>query len=209
MGSNANSWNRGESRGFYPKCLTKPIILFIIVIVVLFIISLVLCSSCRVVEVKSPELITIQKEIIIEPETTIQKVEAIATPELKVVEPVVDIIETIKSEFLNNGIIDDSFILKDSIFFNKNSSFMTQKESSDLINTIKDKINSAKLIILTGHACDLGNATYNKSLIEKRINRVVEVVKKQNPNIEIITSNDGQTISTKREKERRVDIYFY
>lgn len=205
-------WESNECRGCYPKYLIKPLIFFVLIVIVLFIIAFALCSSCKPVEVKSPSISVLQKPDIIQSpsikEVELIQIEPIKQEEVKQ-EPKADNIILIKEMFLKDGSINNGFSLKDSVFFDKNSSFMTKKASKDFNNATRDEVNSAKLIIITGHACDLGNAEYNKLLIEKRINSIAKVLKSKNPNIEIITSNDGQTKSIRREKERRVDVYFY
>lgn len=209
--SNNSPWDSNECKGCYPKCLTKPFIFFALIVIILFIIAFAFCSSCKPVEVKSPDISALQKPQIIQ-SPSIKEVEPIIElkkEEPKQEEPKVDNIVLIKEAFLKDGSIDNGFSLKDSVFFDKNSSFMTKKGKQNFNNAIQDEVNSAKLAIITGHACDLGNAKYNKFLIEKRINRIAKVLKDKNPNIEIITSNDGQVKSAKREKERRVDVYLY
>lgn len=205
--NNNTSWNHAEYRGCYPKCLRKPFIFFVLIVIILFIIAFAFCSSSKPLDIKSSNIATLQKPQTIK-SPSIKETESSIEQNIKE-EPKADSIALIKEAFLKDGSIDSGFSLKDSIYFDKNSSSIAKKINKDFSNAIQDEVNAAKLVIITGHACDLGNVKYNKFLIEKRINSVLKIIKSRNPNIEIITSNDGQTKSIKREKERRVDIYFY
>lgn len=205
--SNYTDLDKNDCKGCYPKCLRKPFILFILLIIVLFIIAFVFCSSCRRVEVKSPDISALQKP-------NLPQAPMIKEPEPVKVEPTkeakVDNIELIKEAFLKDGTIDSSFSLKDSVFFDKNSSSISKNANKKFEKAIQDEVNSAKLVIVVGHACDLGSVAYNRDLIQKRINSVMNVISAKNPNIDIVAYNAGQIKNPlERTKDRRVDIYFY
>ena len=110
--------------------------------------------------------------------------------------------------------IDENYKLKESLFFDMDSSILRKTQQEDFTINLKENVREAKLAIIFGYGCDLGGEEYNLYLIDKRINRVVEMLKRQYPNMQILTSNEGKAKSVAddektREFERRVDIYFY
>ncbi|MDE6886499.1 MAG: OmpA family protein [Helicobacteraceae bacterium] len=203
-----------------PRCLKKPLLVSVLAIIILFIIAIIICSkaNCNTCNNKPQEqaIKTIQTEIeIIEQKEAQENMESQMDSKVKadVIEvQEADKIVVIRENFVNNGIVSEEFITKNSIFFDKSSSKITKK-AKDKLDSIKNKILDSKLIIITGHACDLGNAEYNNTLIQKRMNNVINFIKKNNPNVEILYSNNGQTKTIKakqeRKQERRVDIYLY
>ncbi len=188
----------------FPSCIKRPLITFIAIVVVLLIIAFSCCASgiCKPAvssnNIVSETLITPEPEIIID-----------------IVQP--DYLAIVRQDFIDNGNISNQFTTKASVFFDINKFTVTKAISSNFNNTIKDEIDNARLVIISGHACDLGNAEYNKKLIQKRINFVIDNIKSKNPAIEILFSNDGQSkapasgskIELQRKEERRVDVYFY
>lgn len=188
----------------FPKCLVKPLLAFILLIVILFILAFTTCfftcnksadSTCKKDCIKEEITIVAPEPEIVEPE-----------PEVIAPEPVENALEKIKNDF-NNGIIADGYTHKISVFFDRNSAFMTQDSSVEFEN-IKNQAADSKLVLINGFACDLGNAEYNKALIQKRIESVV-IGFGRDFGAEIYSSNDGQIAGDDKAQNRRVDIYFY
>lgn len=210
--------NIDKTSGFYPKCLTKPFVAFVVIVVVLFFVAVLLCrggvADCCKNSVESTAQTTpkvannLPKDI-----ETIRdnKIGAITTlgGQSKPKEPW----QIAQERFLEYNSIDENYKLKESLFFDKNSSFLGAKQQENFAINLQENATDAKLAIIFGYGCDLGSEEYNVYLIDKRINRVVEAIAKQYPNIKILSSNEGQYKADADEKtrefERRVDIYFY
>lgn len=196
-----------------PACIKRPLLVFIAIIILLFILAFVFCHSNKN-KVKEEVAITppiVQEEVIIE--------EITPEVEVEVVEEI-DELDAIKKDFINNGIISNKFTKNESIFFDKSHSVASKQELNKIDKDSKDSINNARLAIISGHACDLGNKKFNDALIQKRVDFIIKNIKEKNPSIEILFSNEGQAkappknINEKskekqRKEERRVDIYLY
>lgn len=196
-----------------PACIKRPLLIFIAIIILLLILAFAFCSANKS-KVKEEVAITppiVQEEIIIE--------EVTPEVEIEVVEEI-DELDAIKKDFIDNGIISNKFTKNESIFFDKSHSVASKQELNKLDKDSKDSINSARLAIISGHACDLGNKNFNDALIQKRVDFIIKNIKAKNPSIEILFSNEGQAkappknINEKskekqRKEERRVDIYLY
>lgn len=196
-----------------PACIKRPLLVFIAIIILLFILAFVFCHSNKN-KVKEEAAITppiVQEEVIIE--------EITPEVEVEVVEEI-DELDAIKKDFINNGIISNKFTKNESIFFDKSHSVASKQELNKIDKDSKDSINNARLAIISGHACDLGNKKFNDALIQKRVDFIIKNIKEKNPSIEILFSNEGQAkappknINEKskekqRKEERRVDIYLY
>lgn len=197
-----------------PACIKRPLLIFIAIIILLLILAFVFCHSNKN-KVKEEVAITppiVQEEII---------VEEITPPEVEVeVVEEIDELDAIKKDFIDNGIISNKFTKNESIFFDKSHSVASKQELNKIDKDSKDSINNARLAIISGHACDLGNKKFNDALIQKRVDFIIKNIKEKNPSIEILFSNEGQAkappknINEKskekqRQEERRVDIYLY
>lgn len=196
-----------------PACIKRPLLVFIAIIILLFILAFVFCHSNKN-KVKEEAAITppiVQEEVIIE--------EITPEVEVEVVEEI-DELDAIKKDFINNGIISNKFTKNESIFFDKSHSVASKQELNKIDKDSKDSINNARLAIISGHACDLGNKKFNDALIQKRVDFIIKNIKEKNPSIEILFANEGQAkappknINEKskekqRKEERRVDIYLY
>lgn len=196
-----------------PACIKRPLLIFIAIIILLLILAFAFCSANKS-KVREEVAITppiVQEEIIIE--------EVTPEVEIEVVEEI-DELDAIKKDFIDNGIISNKFTKNESIFFDKSHSVASKQELNKLDKDSKDSINSARLAIISGHACDLGNKNFNDALIQKRVDFIIKNIKEKNPSIEILFSNEGQAkappknINEKskekqRKEERRVDIYLY
>lgn len=196
-----------------PACIKRPLLVFIAIIILLLILAFVFCHSNKN-KVKEEVAITppiVQEEVIIE--------EITPEVEVEVVEEI-DELDAIKKDFINNGIISNKFTKNESIFFDKSHSVASKQELNKIDKDSKDSINNARLAIISGHACDLGNKKFNDALIQKRVDFIIKNIKEKNPSIEILFSNEGQAkappknINEKskekqRKEERRVDIYLY
>ncbi|RAX55272.1 hypothetical protein CCY99_00805 [Helicobacter sp. 16-1353] len=192
-----------------PACIKRPLIIFIAIIILLLILAFVFCSTCRSCNVVEEEVVItpiIQEEIIIE--------------EIPAQVEVVDELIAIKKDFIENGIISNKFMQNSSVFFDRNRSNINKEKINEFNADSRDSINTARLAIIVGHACDLGNKDYNNNLIQKRINFIVNDIKDKNPSMEILFSNEGQAKAPprdidkksremQRKEERRVDVYFY
>lgn len=219
--------------GCYPKCLKKPFLMFAVAIVVLAFVALLLCrggvadcckgaeSSAQSTQESAVEAPETPKE---EPAQQIKEPEkfddikqkgevlgatvTLAKPQEKPVWQVA------KEQFLNYGKIHNDYKIKFSVFFDKNSSYLGKKQQATFANSLQNNANDAKVALVMGYGCDLGDKQYNFALINKRIERVIKAIKRQHPHIEILSSNEGQIHSENidekgREAERRVDVYFY
>ncbi len=204
--------NINKINGFYPKCLTMPFVAFAIIIIVLFFVAILLCrggvADCCKSGVEST--ITQEKQDITTREISADKIGAsIALRQQKPKEAW----QIAQERFVEYNSIDENYKLKESLFFDKNSSFLGAKQQENFARNLQENATEAKLAIIFGYGCDLGSEEYNVYLIDKRINRVVEAIAKQYPNIKILSSNEGQykddADEKTRESERRVDIYFY
>ncbi len=204
--------NINKINGFYPKCLTMPLLAFAIIIIVLFFVAILLCrggvADCCKNGIEST--ITQEKQDITTREISADKVGAsIALRQQKPKEAW----QIAQERFVEYNSIDENYKLKESLFFDKNSSFLGAKQQENFAINLQENVADAKLAIIFGYGCDLGSEEYNVYLIDKRINRVVEAIAKQYPNIKILSSNEGQykddADEKTRESERRVDIYFY
>lgn len=186
----------------YPKCLVKPFLLFLLLVVLLFVLVFIFCDHFK------------DKENVIKVEEITELVKNDSPAEVKKAE--VDYLIKVVNDFKNAQIISNEFSKKDSIFFNRNTNLNT----NDIIETNRDFIKDARLVILSGSACDLGNKEYNEKLIQKRIDKTISLIKSINPNIEVLYINNGQNLDIsqikdkheaqdKRKQARRVDVYMY
>lgn len=229
--------------GCYPKCLKKPFLIFVAVVIVAMFVAVLCCvggvaDCCKSqtfaessVESTLDSTQTSQENIAQVPETPqeapVQKPKepekfddikqkgevlgatvTLAKPQEKPASQVA------KEQFLNYGKIHNDYKIKFSVFFDKNSSYLGKKQQATFANSLQNNANDAKVALVMGYGCDLGDKQYNFVLINKRIERVIKAIKKQYPRIEILSSNEGQihteNIDEKgRETERRVDVYFY
>lgn len=201
-----------------PACIKRPLMIFIAIVIVLLILAFVFCSSCKSCKAQEEVVITpiIQEEVIIKEVEPMVVEPEVAEP----TEPQVDELSMIQQDFIDNGVISDKFIEHNSVFFNKNRANATDKEMDKFSKNTMDSMNSSRLAIIVGHACDLGDKEYNDNLIQKRMNFIINTIKSKNPSIEILFSNEGQAKSPpndttkqdrekQRQEERRVDVYFY
>lgn len=221
--------------GCYPKCLKKPFLIFVAVVIVAMFVAVLCCvggvADCCKSQTFAESTQTSQENIAQVPETPQealpqkpkepekfddikQKGEVLgatvtlAKPQEKLASQVA------KEQFLNYGKIHNDYKIKFSVFFDKNSSYLGKKQQATFANSLQNNANDAKVALVMGYGCDLGDKQYNFVLINKRIERVIKAIKKQYPRIEILSSNEGQihteNIDEKgRETERRVDVYFY
>ena len=212
-----------NKRGFYPKCLTAPFVAFVVIVIVLFFVAILLCRGgvpdCCKNSVQSTQTAFAQTAQINDSKQNDSKdTEKIrddkvgATNSLGVQKPK-DSWQIAQERFLQYNSIDENYKLKESLFFDKNSSFLGKGRQDDFTINLQN-VGEAKLAIIFGYGCDLGGEEYNIYLIDKRINRVATMIKQQYPNMQILTSNEGRAKSVAddektREYERRVDIYFY
>ena len=226
MKKNANTQmdfsNLGENnRRFYPKCLTAPFVAFVVIVIVLFFVAIMLCRGgvpdCCKNGVKSTQIAQIkdskQKDDLPKDIEKIRDDKVGATTMLGAQKPK-DSWQIAQERFLQYNSIYENYKLKESLFFDKNSSFLGKGKQDDFTINLTKNVRDAKLAIIFGYGCDLGGEEYNIYLIDKRINRVATMIKRQYPNMQILTSNEGRAKSVAddektREYERRVDIYFY
>ncbi len=212
--------NHLNKRGFYPKCLTMPFVVFVVIVIVLFFVAMAICKggvpdcckngiqSTQIAQIKPKQNDDLPKDVEKIRDDKIGTTTSLGHSKPK--EPW----QIAQERFLQYNTIDENYKLKESLFFDKNSSFLGSGKKEDFTINLKEKVREAKLAIIFGYGCDLGGEEYNIYLIDKRINRVVEMIKRQYPNMQILTSNEGKAKSVAddektREFERRVDIYFY
>lgn len=219
--------------GCYPKCLKKPFLIFVAVIVVLAFVALLLCRGgvadcCKGAEssaqstqesvIEAPK--TPQEAMINKPkepekfDDIKQKGEVLGATVTLAKPQEKPVWQVAKEQFLNYGKIHNDYKIKFSVFFDKNSSYLGKKQQATFANSLQNNANDAKVALVMGYGCDLGDKQYNFALINKRIERVIKAIKRQHPSIEILSSNEGQIHSENidekgREAERRVDVYFY
>lgn len=215
-------FNPNKTSGFYPKCLKTPFLIYVAVMIILAFIAVLCCSGgvadCCKSTTQSMQVAdksTDEPSKIKEPEKfeDVKMQGDTLTANIALSKPEIPIHQTAQEQFVHYGKIADGYKLKISVFFDKNSSFLGEKQQVTFANSITNNAKDAKLAIVLGYACDLGDKKYNYFLINKRIERVIKATKKQYPNMQILSSNEGQlhqNIDEKsREAERRVDIYFY
>ena len=209
-----------NKRGFYPKCLTAPFVAFVVIVIVLFFVAIMLCRGgvpdCCKNSVKSTQMaqtqVSKQKDDSPKDTEKIRDDKVGVTNSLGAQKPK-ESWQIAQERFLQYNSIDENYKLKESLFFDKNSSFLGKGKHDDFTINLQN-VGEAKLAIIFGYGCDLGGEEYNIYLIDKRINRVATMIKQQYPNMQILTSNEGRAKSVAddektREFERRVDIYFY
>ena len=222
--------------GCYPKCLKKPFLIFVAIVIVAMFVAVLCCvggvadccknqtfaeSSAESTQENIAQVPEIPQEVLPQKPKEPEKFDDIkqkgevlgatvtlAKPQEKPVWQVA------KEQFLNYGKIHNDYKIKFSVFFDKNSSYLGKKQQATFANSLQNNANDAKVALVMGYGCDLGDKQYNFVLINKRIERVIKAIKKQYPHIEILSSNEGQihteNIDEKgRETERRVDVYFY
>ena len=209
-----------NKRGFYPKCLTAPFVAFVVIVIVLFFVAIMLCrggvADCCKNSLQSTQIE--QKQDSKQNNNSSKDTEKIrddkvgTTTSLGHSKPK-ESWQIAQERFLQYNSIDENYKLKESLFFDKNSSFLGKGKHDNFTINLQN-IGEAKLAIIFGYGCDLGGEEYNIYLIDKRINRVADMIKQQYPNMQILTSNEGRAKSVAddektREFERRVDIYFY
>lgn len=210
--------NINETNGFYPKCLTMPFIAFAGIVVVLFFVAILLCRGgvadcCKnTVESSMQNQSKVANNLPKDMENIREnKIGSVTT--LGGQSKPKEAWQIAQERFLEYNSIDENYKLKESLFFDKNSSFLGVKQQENFTRNLQENATDSKLAIIFGYGCDLGSEEYNGYLIDKRINRVVEAIAKQYPNIKILSSNEGQykddADEKTRESERRVDIYFY
>lgn len=198
--------------GFYPKCLTMPFMAFMGIVVVLFFVAILLCRGgvadcCKNSIESSTQTKDLPKDIEKIRDNKIGAMTMLGG-QSNTKEPW----QIAQERFLEYNSIYEHYKLKESLFFDKNSSFLGEKQQENFTRNLQN-VGDAKLAIIFGYGCDLGSEEYNVYLIDKRINRVIEALAKQYPNLKILSSNEGQYKNNAdektRESERRVDIYFY
>lgn len=219
-------FNPNKIDGFYPKCLKMPFLIFVAVMIILAFIALLCCgggvADCCKTPTKAESTQDLKahshkKQKPKEPEKfdDIKMRGEAMSANISLSQPQEKpIYQVAQEKFLQYGKIIDGYKIKISVFFDKNSSFLGKKQQVTFANSITNNAKDAKIAIILGYGCDLGDKQYNYFLINKRIERVIKAIKNQYPNIEIFSSNEGQlhneNIDEKgREFERRVDIYFY
>lgn len=204
---------------FYPAHLTMPFLVFGVIIIVLFFVAILLCRGgvpdcCK--GAMDSNKSTAQKAILTkdEPPKDTEKIrddKVGATTTLSMERPK-EVWQIAVEQFRQYGKIAEGYKLKESLFFSKNGSLLSNDQISKITRNLKN-IDNVKIAIILGYGCDLGDEAYNILLIDKRINRAVELIAKQYPHIKILSSNEGQykeyVDEKTRELERRVDIYFY
>lgn len=211
-------FNPNKIDGFYPKCLKKPFLIYVAVMILLAFIAVLCCSGgvadcCKnttqnIQETKDAKTQVPEKfeDVELRSETMNASI-ALSKPQEK------PKYQVAHEQFLQYGKIIDGYNLKISVFFEKNSSFLGKKQQTTFINSLAKNASDAKVAIILGYGCDLGDKKYNYFLIDKRIERVIKVIKNHYPNMQILSSNEGQLHQSNnekgREEERRVDIYFY
>lgn len=210
--------NINKIKGFYPKCLTAPFVAFVGIVVVLFFVAILLCRGgvadcCKnavesSVQNQPKEANNLPKDMENIRENKVGSVTTLGGQSKSK-----EAWQIAQERFLEYNSIDENYKLKESLFFDKNSSFLGAKQQENFARNLQENATDSKLAIIFGYGCDLGSEEYNVYLIDKRINRVVEAIAKQYPNIKILSSNEGQykddADEKTRESERRVDIYFY
>lgn len=211
--------NIDKTSGFYPKCLTMPFIVFVVLIIALFFIAILLCrggvADCCKNSAESVAVAQTSSNKDSNPPKDMEKIRGDkvgATNALGKSKPK-EAWQIAQERFLEYNSIDENYKLKESLFFDKNSSFLGKTQQDNFAKKLQENATGIKLAIIFGYGCDLGDEEYNIYLIDKRINRVIEAIAKQYPNVKILSSNEGQYKSDADEKtrefERRVDIYFY
>lgn len=210
---------------YYPKCLHRPLIISIIVIIALFITAFAWCavgdSCCKPTKrADSTPIVEIAPSADSAPSAEI----APQTPEIpqdsaKVADLVESTesldLEAVKKDFMDNGAIPPHFAQSHKILFALDSASADNATMDAFHNATSAVLATSKLVIIAGHACDLGGKRYNDNLIARRINFTINYIKRQNPRIEILFSNEGQAQNSanlseeERKMERRVDVYFY
>lgn len=218
---NFSDYLNDNKRGFYPKCLTAPLVAFVAIVIVLFFMVILLCrggiSDCCKNGIKPTQTAKIQN--LKQNNDTPKDIETIRNDKVGAVNSLgrlkpKEVWQIAQERFLQYNSIDENYKLKESLFFDKNSSFLGKGRQDDFRINLKENEGKVNLAIIFGYGCDLGGEEYNIYLIDKRINRVATMIKRQYPNIQILTSNEGRAKSVvddekTREYERRVDIYFY
>ena len=239
MSENMN-FDPNKIDGCYPKCLKTPFLIFVAVVIVAMFVAVLCCvggvadccknqaiaessaessaesnldstaESTNLAEkntAKTPKEPEKFDDIKVKGETFSSTV-ALAKQKEKPVPQVA------KEQFLNYGKIYNDYKIKFSVFFDKNSSYLGKKQQTTFASSLQNNAHDAKIALVMGYGCDLGDKQYNFALINKRIERVIKAIKRQYPQMEIVSSNEGQiydeNIDEKgREAERRVDVYFY
>ncbi|MGX2982692.1 hypothetical protein [Helicobacter sp. 23-1045] len=230
-----NDLNPNKVDGFYPKCLKTPFLVFGVIVAVLFVVAIMLCRGgvpdcCKNAESTAKITDSAPKNAESTAESTPKIAEsapkepqkfddikqegkaltAITTLADKPKKPLHQIAQ---EQFLQTGKIIDGYTFKVSVFFDKNSSFLGKKQQETFAASLLSNAKDAKVALVMGYGCDLGDKKYNHFLINKRIERTIKAIKKQYPNMQIASSNEGQLRERSdekgREMERRVDIYFY
>lgn len=226
--SNQMNFDPNKIDGCYPKCLKKPFLICVVVVVVALFVAVLLCRGGVADCCKNATGAESSAESTLESpqETPTKPKEPEKFDDIKVKGEVLSsnvsltkpqetpTFQAAKEQFLNYGKIHNDYKIKFSVFFDKNSSYLGKKQQATFANSLQNNANDAKVALVMGYGCDLGDKQYNFMLINKRIERVIKAIKKQYPSIEILSSNEGQIYAENidekgRESERRVDVYFY
>ena len=209
-----------NKRGFYPKCLTAPFVAFAMIVITLFFVAILLCrggvADCCKNTAKSVEMAqTAPKQDNDLPKDT-EKIsdDKVGTTTMLGTQKPKESWQIAQERFTQYNEIAEGYTKKETLFFDVGSSFLDKTQNDAFARNLNENLDNAKLAIIFGYGCDLGDEEYNIFLIDRRINRVVEILKKQYPNMKILSSNEGKAKSIAddektREAERRVDIYFY
>lgn len=215
-------FNPNKTSGFYPKCLKTPFLIYVAVMIILAFIAVLCCSGgvadcCKNATPQVADKSTNEPSKIKEPEKfddikikseVLDATVALTKPQER------PVFQVAKEQFLNYGKINNDYKIKFAVFFDKNSSYLGKKQQATFAKSLQNNVGDAKIALVMGYACDLGDKQYNFVLINKRIERVIKAIKKQYPQVEVLSSNEGQLHSKNidekgRESERRVDVYFY
>lgn len=208
--------------GCYPKCFKKPFLIYVAIMIVAMFIAILCCVGGVIDCCKSPIKQDLKANVQEKPKPkepekfddiktkneVLGATVALAKPQEK------PVFQVAKEQFLNYGKIHNNYKIKFSVFFDKNSSYLGKKQQTTFAKSLQNNVSDAKIALVMGYGCDLGDKQYNFVLINKRIERVIKAIKKQYPQVEVLSSNEGQLHSKNiddkgRETERRVDVYFY
>ena len=106
--------------------------------------------------------------------------------------------------------------IKKEFYFESNSSLLNKNELNVLNKYLRliDKFNLIRIEI-SGYTDSDGNENYNQKLSQKRVNTIVELVKKKNVKTKLITKAKGEKNPTydnnslEKKKNRRVEVLIY
>lgn len=222
MGTSKSDFDKGGSgngAGAYPASLKKPFLIFACAVILALILAVVLhlgdsSDSPKAAQNAAPStekatFVVAESKPAAQAEPQVQKTpESSESAEQKLKDEASRFAKIVA--LVEGGEIPSDFNAEATVYFTRDA-FETRNLGA--FEALKDELAGAKIIVISGSACDLGSRAYNENLIAKRVDFARNYLALKNLNAKILASNKPHIIAGKSEEERqkyrKVSIYLY